>query len=74
MQAFNPFKQNGILHFHQLDQSISVLWVVGLYFSFSFKSNRTVCKQTVETLIRRHSDLGLYCLPMLLKKNDRRMG
>ena len=33
----NPFKPNGISHYYQLDQSISVLRVDGLYFSFLFK-------------------------------------
>ena len=31
---FNSFKPNGISHCYQLDQSISVLRVVGWYFSF----------------------------------------
>ena len=30
----NPFKPNGISHYYQLDQSISVLRVVGRYFIF----------------------------------------
>ena len=33
----NPFKPNGISHRYQLDQSISVLRVVGCYFSFLSK-------------------------------------
>ena len=33
----NPLRPNGVSHLYQLDQPISVLWVVGLYFSFSFK-------------------------------------
>ena len=33
----NTFKLNGIFQFYQLDQSISVLRVVGWYFSFLFK-------------------------------------
>ena len=37
---------------YQFDQSISVLRVVRWHFSFK-GFNRTVCKQTVETLIRR---------------------
>ena len=49
---FNPFKPNVISHYHKLDQSISVLRVVRLYFSFLSNSNRIFCKQTVETLIR----------------------
>ena len=35
--VINPFKPNGISHFYHLDQSISLLRVVGWYFSFSFK-------------------------------------
>ena len=52
--AFNPFMPNGISHRYQLDQSISVLRGVRWYF-FRFYSNfnRKLCKQTVETLIRR---------------------
>ena len=34
---FNPFKPNGISYSYQLDQSSSVLRVVGWYFSFLFK-------------------------------------
>ena len=50
--AFNPFMLNWISHRYQLEQSISVLRGVRCYFSFSsFK--RKLCKQTVETLIRR---------------------
>ena len=33
----NPFKPNEIPHSYQLDKSISVLRVVGWYFSFLFK-------------------------------------
>ena len=51
-QAFNPFMPNGISHRHQLEQLISVLRDVG-YFSFLLKFNRKLCKQTVDTLIRR---------------------
>ena len=57
--AFNPFMPNGISHRYQLEQSISVLRDVRWYFSFLFKCNRKVCKQTVETLIRRRI---LWCL------------
>ena len=32
--CLNPFMQNGISHCYELDQSISVLRVVRLYFSF----------------------------------------
>ena len=48
----------------------------GIFFYFYSNSNRITCNQTVETLIRRHvlrrqSDLGLYCLPMSHKKDAR---
>ena len=33
----NPFKPNGIFHCYQLDQTISILRVVGWYFTFLFK-------------------------------------
>ena len=46
------FRPNGISHSYQLDQSISILRVVGCYFFFNF--NRTICKQALETLIRHH--------------------
>ena len=38
---------------------------------FHLYSNRTFCKQTVETLIKQNaaSDLGLHCLPMSNKKD-----
>ena len=52
--GFNPFKPNRISHCSQLDQSISVLRVVGWYFSFFFSNfKRNFCKQTSENLIRR---------------------
>ena len=46
---------NGISRPCRQYQSISVLRVVGWYFSvfFFLNFNRTFCKQTVETLIRR---------------------
>ena len=37
IKYFNPFKPNGISHFYQLNQSISVLRDVRLYFSFILK-------------------------------------
>ena len=51
---FNPFILNVFSHPYQLDKSVSVLRVVGWYFSFysNFKGN--FCKQTVKILIRRH--------------------
>ena len=46
----NSFKLNGVSHSYQMDQSISVLTVVGWYFHFYSSFNRTLYKQTVETL------------------------
>ena len=53
--SINPFKPNGISHYYQLDQFISVLRVVmlGGILHLNSNSDRTFCKQTVETLIRR---------------------
>ena len=47
-----------------LDQSISILRVVGWYFHSNF--NRTFCMQNVKTLIR--SDLSRLFLPISHKK------
>ena len=54
--AFNPFMTNGIAHPYQLEQSISVLRDVmfGGIFHFYSSFDRKLCKQTVESLIRRH--------------------
>ena len=49
----NPFKPNGVSHCIQLEQSIFVSIGVRWYFSFYSNFNRTLCKQTVETQIRR---------------------
>ena len=49
----NPFKPNGVSHCYQLEQYIFVSIDVGWYFLFYSNFNRTFCKQTVETLIRR---------------------
>ena len=53
MEAFLLIKPNGILNYFHLDLSISVLRVVGWYFQFYSNLNRTICKQTMKTLIRR---------------------
>ena len=37
MGDVEPFMHNGTYHSHQLEESISVLRVVGLYFSYVFK-------------------------------------
>ena len=51
--------------------SFLILGLLGGIFRFNSNLNRTLCKQTVETLIRRHvaSDLGLRCLPLSHKKD-----
>ena len=51
--AFNPVIPNGISHRYQLKKSISVLRGVRWYFFILSSFNRKLCKQTVETLIRR---------------------
>ena len=50
MHCIKPFKHNVISHFYYLDQPVSILRVVR--FSFYHNSNKTYCKQIVETLIR----------------------
>ena len=51
---FLPFKPNGISNSYQLDQSISVFRILGGgFFHFHSNFNISLCKQTVETLIRR---------------------
>ena len=57
---FNPFKPNGISHSYQLDQSISVLRVVGGIFQLYSNFSRTFCKQKVETLLRVQSGSALF--------------
>ena len=37
LKSYNPFKQKEISHSYQLDQSISILRVVGWIFSSLFK-------------------------------------
>ena len=52
--GYYPFMSNGISNSYHLDQSISISRVVGWYFPFYSNFSMTICKQTVETLIRRH--------------------
>ena len=58
---------------YQLDQSISVLRVVGLYFSFlfNFRYNFLQANSGDPDQMPHYvaSDLGLYCLPMSHKKD-----
>ena len=67
---FNPFEPKGISHFYKLDQSISILRVVGLYFSFFVKilKEHSVSKQWRPWSA---SDLGLHSLRMPRKKDAR---
>ena len=53
LSKLNPFKPNEVSHCYQLEQSIFVSIDVGWHFSFYSNFNRTFCKQTVETLVRR---------------------
>ena len=66
-QTFNPFKLNEISYSYQVDQSIFVLLVVGLEFSFLFKSKSEILQASSEdpyqTLHSVASDLCLHCLP-----------
>ena len=66
LAMIDPLKPNGISNSYQLDQSISVLRIIGLYSNFRI----TICKQTVETQ-NAASGLGLYCLRMSHKKDAR---
>ena len=72
---FNPFKPNRISQSYQLDQSISVLRVVGSYFSFVFKFWLKILEANSgnpdQTPRSAASDLGLHCLPVSHKKDAR---
>ena len=49
----NPYNPNGISIYYQLERSTTNFRGVGCYFCIVFPNlNRTICKQTVETLIR----------------------
>ena len=56
---------NGFSHLYHLDQSISVLKVVGCIFQFYSNFKSTFCKQTAVP------DLVIHCLPMSHKKDAR---
>ena len=49
---FDPFKPHGTSQCYQLDQSISILRVVGGIFHFRLNFKRTYCNKPVETMIR----------------------
>ena len=61
---------NGISHPYHLDESISVLRVVGWYFSFLFNFFKKYADPD-QTPHSAASDLGLHCLPMSHKKDAR---
>ena len=72
IESINPFKPNEITNVYQVYQSITVLRVVGWYFSFLFKfswniryANSGDYDQTPRSV---NFDLGLHCLPMPHKK------
>ena len=46
-KSLNPFKPSGVSQRYQLEQSTSVLRVVGGILHFYSNFNRTFCKQTV---------------------------
>ena len=66
--AFITFKPNGISQSYQLDQSISILRVVGLYFSFLLEFQKNILQANSgdadQTPHNAASDLGLHCLYM----------
>ena len=66
--SLNPFKPNGLSYSYQLAQSISVLRVVGCYFSFLFKFEYTILEansgDSDQTPQSAASDMGLHCLPI----------
>ena len=61
-KLINPFKQNGISHYYQLDRSVSVLRVEQYYFTFYSNFNAIFCKQTVKTEIKRNIQWCLICV------------
>ena len=70
-EVINPFKFNGISHSYQLDQSISVLKIIGRYYSFYSNFKRPRCKDPDHMPGSAGSDLGLHCLPISHKKDAR---
>ena len=55
----NPFQLNEISLYYELDQSLSVLRMLGGIFHLYSNFDRNFCKQPVETLIRRRVLLRL---------------
>ena len=68
----NPFKPNVIAQSHQLDQSNSALRVFGGIFQFYSNFNRTLCKQTVDTLIRRRRIIWVNILGVKVMRSSNR--
>ena len=74
-KRINPYKSNVFSHFYQLDQSISILGVVGwrfsLFFTFYLNILRANIEYPDETSRSVASDLVLHRLPMSHKKDAR---
>ena len=70
---YYPIRPNGIPHSYQLDQSISILRVVGWNF-FTFIQNLIEhCQQTVENLIRRCILQCLHCFFLCTTKRKQNL-
>ena len=71
--AFNPFMPNGISHYYQLEQSISVLmdfrWYFSFLFMFQYKNMLANSEDPDQNPHSVASDLGLHYLPMSHKRN-----
>ena len=61
---FNPFRPYVFSHPYQMDETISNLRVVGLYFSFLFKFLFANSGGPDQTPRLAASDLVLHCLPI----------
>ena len=74
--ARSLYKSNVFSHFYQLDQSISILGVVGWCFSLFFTFYLNILRANIgypdETPRSKASDLVLHRLPMS-HKNDARL-
>ena len=79
MVHINPFKPNGIPHFYQLDQSISVIrvqWYIVFFIFFQVLIQHTIISLNSgnpdQTWYSAVSNLDLHCLSMS-HKNDLRL-
>ena len=74
-KRFNQYKPNGNPYSYKLDESISILRVVGGMFLFYLKFKTIFCKgnsgNSDQMPRSAASDLGLDCLSMSLKKDAR---